>query len=94
MQGDGKGRNMGQEEKRMKLVSERSGFRTDRRVCFRGRDDEMCSGKVKITIKAEGITTEKMAAQLERLAEETAARARKIVAEQEAPKQFYEGAVF
>lgn len=76
----------------MNLVSETRDFKTMRRIYFKGREGEEGGGAVTLVIGAERITTEQMAAELEHLATETAEKVKKIVAAQEAPQQFIEGA--
>ena len=75
----------------MKLVCEASAFKTARRIFFKGKHGEEGGGAVTLTIDAERITTERMTAELEHLATETAEKIKKIVAAQEAPQQFVEG---
>ncbi len=72
----------------MELVSEYSGFHTERRTMFRGRKGES-TGCLKLNIDVEGITTGEMTQQLETLATETIEKAKRIIAEQEAPRQFF-----
>lgn len=74
----------------MKLVSETRDFKTMRRIYFTGKEGEEGGGAVTLTIEAERITTEQMAAALEHLATITAEKAKNIVAAQEAPQQFLE----
>lgn len=73
----------------MKLVCEASAFKTTRKIIFHGKES---GGAVTLTIDVDDITTEQMTAELEHLATETAEKIKKIVAAQEAPQQFVEGA--
>ena len=73
----------------MKIVGENQEFHTLRRAHFKGKDGEEGGGTLTLSIRAEGITTENMTAELEKLATEMLEKAKKIVAAQEAPQQIF-----
>lgn len=73
----------------MIITSERREFHTLRKVYFKGKEGEEGGGAVTLIVEAEGITTENMTAELEKLATEMMEKSKKIVAAQEAPQQIF-----
>ena len=73
----------------MKIRSEEQNFTTSRSFVFMGKEGEEGGGTIEITIKATGITTPKMTDKLDALARMAERKAKRIVEEEEAPRQIF-----